>query len=341
AAFGRLLDLAWRRASYSSITAAAHGDAVASEPEDPGVADEPPAPGPLPGAGPAGLAGRRDIRPEEEGPPLGPLASLPGGREVGTFVHGVLEGADFAAPDLDPELRRAARQVPAPPGLDPPAAAVSLADALRTPLGPLIPGLRLRDVRRADRLDELAFELPLAGGDRPTGAVGTADLAAVLARHLDPTGPLAEYADRLADPSLATELRGYLTGSLDLVFRHRRDGGEAWYVADYKTNWLGAPDRALTPWDYRPSALDAEMQRRHYPLQAVLYMVALHRYLRWRLLAYRAEDHLGGVLYLFLRGMSGPEVPHFDGHPAGVFSWAPPAALVTELSDLLDRGTPP
>ncbi|MCL2395344.1 MAG: hypothetical protein FWC87_11740, partial [Acidimicrobiaceae bacterium] len=67
-----------------------------------------------------------------------------------------------------------------------------------------------------------------------------------------------------------------------------------------------------------------------------LYSVALHRYLRWRLPAYAPELHLGGVLYLFLRGMSGPETPRVDGAPCGVFAWTPPPALVADLSDLLD-----
>jgi exodeoxyribonuclease V beta subunit len=38
--------------------------------------------------------------------------------------------------------------------------------------------------------------------------------------------------------------------------------------------------------------------------------------------------------------MCGPATPVLDGHPAGVFSWHPPAALVTDLSDLLDGRRP-
>ena len=55
------------------------------------------------------------------------------------------------------------------------------------------------------------------------------------------------------------------------------------------------------------------MQRAHYPLQALLYTVALHRYLRWRLPDYDPDRHLAGVLYLFLRGMAGPDTPRVDG----------------------------
>ena len=50
-----------------------------------------------------------------------------------------------------------------------------------------------------------------------------------------------------------------------------------------------------------------EMMRSHYPLQALLYSVALHRYLRWRLPDYDPHRHLGGAQYQFVRGMLGPD----------------------------------
>jgi exodeoxyribonuclease V beta subunit len=62
----------------------------------------------------------------------------------------------------------------------------------------------------------------------------------------------------------------------------------------------------------------------------------LHRFLRWRLPDYDPEQHLGGVLYLYLRGMCGPETPRVDGDPCGVFAWRPPVSLVDAVSDLLD-----
>ncbi len=342
ARFERALDLRWRRASYSSITADAHDegagvDNVSSEPEDPGIDDEP--------AGPTG-AGISPVRvgdePSAAGWEASPLGDTPRGPEVGTFVHTVLEEIDFTAPDLSAELEAAGRATEGwGAGLagDLVVLGDGLAAAITTPLGPLLAGVSLRDIARPDRVDELHFELPLAGGDSPVGQVSTADIAAVVAGHLPADGPLAGYAERLMDPLLATTLRGYLTGSLDLVFRRSFDDGpERWYVADYKTNWLGDDGRPLTTWHYRPAALDAEMQRRHYPLQALLYLVALHRYLRWRLPGYSPELHLGGVLYLFLRGMAGPNTPDIDGQPCGVFSWAPPAGLIVGLSDLFGRG---
>jgi len=44
------------------------------------------------------------------------------------------------------------------------------------------------------------------------------------------------------------------------------------------------------------------------------------------------------MLYLYVRGMCGAATPLVAGHPCGVFSWKPPAALVEELSIMLDEG---
>ncbi len=107
-------------------------------------------------------------------------------------------------------------------------------------------------------------------------------------------------------------------------------------MLDYKTNWLGEIGEPLTLESYRPSLVVAEMQRRHYALQALLYLVALHRFLRWRVPGPEPAGRLAGVVYLFLRGMNGPETPVLDGLRYGVFGWQPPPGLVPALSDALD-----
>ena len=151
--------------------------------------------------------------------------------------------------------------------------------------------------------------------------------------------PMLPYADRLGSAALGGQsLRGYLSGSIDVVLRVPDRGEHRYLVVDYKTNRLGDPDRLVTAADYGRPQLVKAMLHSDYPLQALLYSVVLHRFLRWRQPGYVPERHFGGVLYLFVRGMCGPGTPTVDGHPAGVFSWLPPAGLVTELSDLLDRG---
>jgi exodeoxyribonuclease V beta subunit len=268
------------------------------------------------------------------------LGEMPVGLRVGTLVHRVLEATDFAAADLDAELAAHIAKAQARRSVDigdPATVVAGLRAALETPLGPILDNTRLRDIPRKDRLDELDFELPLAGGDEPTGEFALSALGDVLREHLLDNDPLAGYADRLDDPALRRSVRGYLTGSLDLVLRtHDADGTPRFAVVDYKTNWLAPPDVALTAWHHRPAALAAEMRQAHYGLQALLYTAALHRYLRWRLPGYDPDRHLAGVLYLFLRGMTGPDTPTVDGAPCGVFAWRPTAQLVEALSDALD-----
>ncbi|GGL99803.1 UvrD-helicase domain-containing protein [Nakamurella endophytica] len=374
--WARTLDTAWRRSSYSALSAAAQADAavvarpVATGPaapadrtdgvvaaRDPGVTSEP-------------ETGERDdedldvdlLDTDGERGPAGdgadealravpsPMAQLPTGATFGTLVHAVFEHVDPRAADLSAELLARCREQLARRAV--PVSATDLAAALepvlRTPLGPLADGRALADIAVRDRLAELEFELPLAGGDRPSADVALGDLAPLLPRHLPDGDPLVGYAERLASPEMAgLSLRGYLTGSLDAVLRLP---GPRYLVADYKTNWLAGPDEPLTAWHYRPVALRSAMTHSDYPLQALFYCVALHRFLRWRQPGYHPERHLGGVLYLYVRGMAGPDVLA-GGDPAagddpvagggasqgpGVFGWRPPPALVLAVSDVLD-----
>ncbi len=344
--FDREIDADWRRTSYSGLIRADDtGPGVGSEPEQQPLEDEPVVveDEEATSAMPAETLSRDDA------PDLvSPMADLPAGAAFGSLVHAVLEHADPQASDLRAELHgRVAEQLGWWP-VD--ATAEAVAEALvplhHTPLGPLVPGLTLADVPRSDRLRELDFEFPLAGGDsartragsRATGPpVRLAALARLWRRHLPPDDPLAPYAATLERPGLGGQvLRGYLSGSVDVVLRvPGPDAEPRFVVADYKTNLLGDPGRPVTAADYGPGELAAAMLHSHYPLQAILYSVVVHRYLRWRLPGYDPERHLGGVLYLYLRGMCGPDSPVIGGHPSGVFSWSPPAGLVTDASDLL------
>ena len=326
AVFDREIDRRWRRTSYSGITAAAHESWVDSESEAGVVDDESDTPTVLPA--------------EPDRPaPTPPLAVMPVGLDVGTLVHSVFEAVDFASRDLDADLIAQISAAEAFGGFsvgDSGEIAAGLRATIETPLGPLLDGIRLRDINRRDRLDELQFELPLAGGDEPTGAFTVAEFGSVLVDHLPADDPFAAYARRL-DELDAGSIRGYLNGSIDAVVRVPHSSGAARFaLLDYKTNWLAPPGDSLTAWHYRPSALALEMQRAHYGLQAILYTVALHRYLRWRVPGYDPEVNLGGAFYLFLRGMVGAETPLVDGAPCGVFGWLPSATLVEALSDVLD-----
>jgi exodeoxyribonuclease V beta subunit len=328
--FDRAVDTAWRRTSYSGLVRGAEQPAgVASEPEEVGLDDE-------------GVDAAPEQAAAAEGSPPSPMEGLPAGATFGSLVHAVLEEADPLAGDLEAELAARVRDHLGfwPVDVTPDALAAALVPLHATPLGPLLPGLTLGEIGLRERLRELDFEIPLSGGDAAgaAGDVRLSDLAPLLRAHLPADDPLAPYADRLAQPALGgQELRGYLSGSIDVVLRSREG---QFVVVDYKTNRLGDPERPATAADYAPDRLAAAMLHSDYPLQALLYSVVLHRYLRWRLPGYDPEAHLGGVAYLYLRGMCGPDTPVTDGHPAGVFSWPVPATLVLALSDLLDGRVP-
>jgi len=122
-----------------------------------------------------------------------------------------------------------------------------------------------------------------------------------------------------AEPVL---LNGMFKGFIDLTFEH--DG--RYYVADYKSNWLGVDDAAYTAQAMEQSILD-----NRYDLQYVLYLLALHRQLKARLADYDYDRHVGGALYLFLRGTRAAS--------QGVFFARPPRELIERL-DRLFQGKP-
>jgi exodeoxyribonuclease V beta subunit len=330
--FDRRVDTAWRRTSYSALVRAGEEKpaGVISEPEittkDDEVEDVP--------AGPSEIPAGADLP--------SPMADLPGGRTFGSLVHAVLETADPLADDLESELARQVDRHFAWWPVDAPTDVIAsgLVPLHDTPLGPLAPGQTLRDIGLRDRLRELDFEIPLTGGDlaRTAHDVTLARVGDLLADHLPVDDPLRGYADQLRAPVLGTAtLRGYLSGSIDAVLRVPDPAvGHRFLVVDYKTNRLGDAQRPSVAADYGRAQLASAMLHSNYVLQALLYVVVLHRFLRWRLPDYQPGRHLGGVLYLFLRGMCGPQTPVVDGHPAGVFSWYPPPQLVVAVSDLLD-----
>lgn len=316
APFTRAIDEQWRRTSYSGLTRAVHE----AERSPLGFRDDEP----------------EDAEPSPGGEPAtelpSPFADLPAGAAFGTLVHGVLEVTDTSADDLLAEVTaRCREQLLWHPVADvtPQLLAPAVVAAMSTPLGALAADCSLAQFAPADRLSEMEFELPLGG--RGTSTV--ADLARLLRRHLGSDDPLVEYPDRLEAAGLTqATLRGFLTGSIDAVLRTSEG---RYLVCDYKTNLLRDPARpgaeALVS-GYLPARMAAAMMDAHYPLQALLYSAALHRFLRWRLPAYDPDRHLGGVLYLFVRGMAGPQTPQ----GCGVFAWLPPSRLIEDLSDLLD-----
>ncbi|MFZ5657115.1 MAG: PD-(D/E)XK nuclease family protein, partial [Pseudomonadota bacterium] len=238
------------------------------------------------------------------------------GARFGDVVHGALERVDFAA-----WAGWAGGEVPA-------GQQDALVDAFRAEgyaqadieaglplLGSLVghtlaatlpEGTRLCDVPLGARRAEMEFHFALK--DVPVDAL----LATVQAHGL--------LADRQGFGT-RRRLDGLMTGKIDLVYAQ---GGQ-YFVLDYKTNRLP---------DYSPASLERAMHEGEYTLQAAIYTLALHRWLRFRLgEGYDYEHCVGGVRYVFCRGVDACRAPS-----PGIHAQRLPRELVDALDALFAGG---
>jgi exodeoxyribonuclease V beta subunit len=259
---------------------------------------------------------------------------------AGECLHRILERLDYERCFDDPDQRLLVQRELRRAGLPEPAFEVVVAGLERmrcTPFGGELGAFQLARLAREGRLNEMSFDLSLGHARAPA-------LAAAFVDH--PGGAFGgDYAARLA--ALPVSSRGFLTGSIDLVFTAADpEGHRRWWVADWKSNWLGQRDGegrplACGPRHYGQAAMAALMAASHYPLQAHLYLVALHRYLAWRLPDYTPERDLGGYAYVFLRGTPGAAAARRLPAPVpGMFVERPPLPRLLALDQALGRLDP-
>ena len=209
---------------------------------------------------------------------------FPKGAEAGNFLHDQLEwltAEGFALPGNEILTQRLQRRCErAGRGKHAQVVVAWLSEVVQTRL----PGPNATLMELVHVLPEMEFWLP---ADR------------IEAKQID-AHCRAHVLAGVDRPSLAErQLHGMLMGFADLVFEH---AGKYW-VLDYKSNTLGEDDAA-----YSSAALAHAMAHHRYDVQAAIYMLALHRLLALRLGdAYHPAQHLGGAVYLFLRGIQGPQ----------------------------------
>jgi exodeoxyribonuclease V beta subunit len=294
--FGSGIDASWRVSSYSALV---RGED--SERPDYDAAPEAPI---------------RDAE-VETAMTSDPLFELPAGTQAGHFLHEVLESLDFPQASGETLTKVVRDLLERYGGLGAGGATAGVSDRDWVPVVEelvtnvldswLDPAgtLRLRDVAAADRIAELEFHFPVVGLDRNA-------LCSVLAEFPAHAGS--------ADSLGFEPMRGLMHGFIDLVFR--QDG--RFYIVDYKSNRLGNRLSA-----YERDGLRDAIRHHHYGLQYLIYSLALHRFLGWRLPGYDYEHYFGGVYYLFLRGMR-PAL----GPRCGVWYERPPFELIDALDEL-------
>ena len=175
---------------------------------------------------------------------------------------------------------------------------------LRTPLPTPMqnaPPLILGQLKPTQAWAEMPFTLAVS-------SAATQAIDALICAHV-----LPGLARRALWPQ---RLNGMLTGVMDLVFEHHGRYG----VLDYKSNRLD---------NYQAPDLNAAVLDHRYDVQYVLYTLALHRLLQVRLPHYDYDQHMGGAVYVFLRGI--------DQAGAGVHWHRPARALIEALDALLKK----
>jgi exodeoxyribonuclease V beta subunit len=245
----------------------------------------------------------------EQSPAEGMFA-FPRGTKAGICLHEVLEKLDFRATEA--EMLKLVNERLQAHGIAQEghreAVHQMLTALVRFPLAQDREDFTLAKIEPPDRLNEVEFYFPVRD-------VSPARLQELLGK-LGWTSAVPTQLGRLAfDP-----IQGFLKGFIDLVFRFEG----RFYLADWKSNWLG---NRLE--DYSAGAIKDQMLQQHYFIQYHLYTVALHKYLGLRVPGYDYERHFGGVIYLFLRGLD-PKHPE-----RGAFRDRPSLSAIEQLSALL------
>ena len=262
----------------------------------------------------AGLSPQRG----RQATPHAPWHVFPAGARSGLLLHDLLQWqCEHGWPLAQDDASEAALAVGAWPGLVArKAMALDLTEAqtalihpwlhalLRTPLPtPALdaPPLILGQLKPTQAWAEMPFTLAVS-------SASTQAIDALISAHV-----LPGLARRALWPQ---RLNGMLTGVMDLVFEHHGRYG----VLDYKSNRLD---------HYQSPDLNAAVLDHRYDVQYVLYTLALHRLLQVRLPNYDYDQHMGGAVYVFLRGI--------DQAGAGVHLHRPARALIEALDALLKK----
>jgi len=235
--------------------------------------------------------------------------TFPRGAQAGTCLHALFEVWDFSSQD-QLALQDLVTKTLLNFGFDDKwtdTVCQWLYDVVATPLAE--DGLSLNKLKPAQRLDELAFYFPVA-------VLSVKDLQQTLLPLLDDESILKQTLNNLQ----FKDLTGFMKGFIDLVFEYQG----RYYIVDYKSNHLGECAA-----DYQTPQLNTAMLAHDYPLQYLIYSLALHRYLQLRLPDYDPKQHLGGSYYLFIRGMKA------DWQQSGVFYAAPDIELLNAFDHCL------
>ncbi len=235
-----------------------------------------------------------------------PIADFPRGAIAGSCLHKILEQIEFDKLENKEQISKLIRDQLRKSNIND-SFNNSIYNLLQRianlPLGCFLGKSNLKDISKNYIIKELNFDIPICHNKKP---INTLDISSIFYQNKNNKFGI-EYSRKLEELNISSS--GFLTGSIDLVFSDNANNENAkWWVLDWKSNWLGNNYSKEIIFDCGPSkynecSMDKEMYTHHYPLQAHIYLLALHRFLNWRLPNYSPQKHLGGYIYVFLRGI--------------------------------------
>jgi exodeoxyribonuclease V beta subunit len=171
-------------------------------------------------------------------------------------------------------------------------------------LGSELKNKKLVDIPNEHLLKEVKYDLTLSYDSRN---INSRDISKCFL--LDQEYEFGEeYADKINDLKIMN--KGFHSGCIDCIFPVGNSFEDSkWWVIDWKSNFISGSDNSdCLPRNYNYENMRDEMIKHHYPLQSHLYLLALHRLLKWRLKNYQPHKNLGGYIYLFLKGLPDSEL---------------------------------
>ncbi len=236
-----------------------------------------------------------------------PLSDFPKGTVAGTCLHKIIERFDFQNDNseklldlifeelnffqIDSSLAFKVRD--------------GILRIINIPLGNKLRNKRLIDISSNNVLKEFKYDLPLSYNGRH---ITTSDISKCFS--LDQEFEFGQdYSNKIN--SLQILNKGFHSGCIDCIIPIGNTLEESkWWVIDWKSNFISRNENSdCFPANYNYENMKEEMIKHHYPLQSHLYLLALHRFLKWRLKNYQPKFHLGGYIYIFLKGL--PDIKLF------------------------------
>lgn len=230
-----------------------------------------------------------------------PLSEFPKGTIAGTCLHKIIERFEFRN-DRNQELIDLIIEELNFHQIDS-SFAFKVKDAIlriiNISLGSELQNKKLVDIPKEYLLKEVKYDLTLSYEGRN---INSLDISKCFL--LDQEYEFGkEYANKINDLQIMN--KGFHSGCIDCVFPvGNKLENSKWWVIDWKSNLISGSDNSdCLPKNYNYENMRDEMIKHHYPLQSHLYLLALHRLLKWRFKNYQPHQHLGGYIYLFLKGL--------------------------------------